>query len=169
MPPISLLGSPGRRTTGGRAPDFCSALLPQGYRPSALQERLNVGGNEGVFRNMLKRREVLKIAPRARPTADGYWLHVSRAAMACRTTFSSIQSNAFEDAYEMFMGTKGILILKHEVEAYLFSEGEGATTRVEVSRRSSNPIVDASATRPACLTANKSAEQQARLVSPLND
>ena len=130
-------------------------------------------------------------------------------------TFSSIQSNAFEDAYEMFMGTKGTLILKREVEAYLFSEGEGASTRVEVSRQSANPIVDASATRAAdtpgraidsapggqtdkgaayrnetsefcaairtgaqvrcgpekamrsaiaCLTANKSAEQKARLV-----
>lgn len=64
-------------------------------------------------------------------------------------TFSSIQSNAFDDAYEMFMGTKGTLILKHEVEAYLFGEGDGAATRVEVSRQSSNPIVDASATRPA--------------------
>ena len=64
-------------------------------------------------------------------------------------TFSSIQSNAFEDAYEMFMGTKGTLILKREVEAYLFGEGEGAATRVEVSRQSANPIVDASATRPA--------------------
>jgi len=64
-------------------------------------------------------------------------------------TFSSIQSNAFEDAYEMFMGTKGTLILKHEVEAYLFGEGDAAATRVEVSRQSANPIVDASATRPA--------------------
>jgi len=64
-------------------------------------------------------------------------------------TFSSIQSNAFEDAYEMFMGTKGTLVLKHEVEAYLFGEGDAAATRVEVSRQSANPIVDASATRPA--------------------
>ncbi|HSQ19513.1 MAG TPA: Gfo/Idh/MocA family oxidoreductase [Blastocatellia bacterium] len=64
-------------------------------------------------------------------------------------TFSSIQSNAFEDAYEMFMGTKGTLILRHETEAYLFGEGEAAATRVEVSRQSANPVVDASATRPA--------------------
>jgi predicted dehydrogenase len=64
-------------------------------------------------------------------------------------TFSTIQSNAFEDAYEMFMGTKGTLILKHETEAYLFAEGEGAATRVEVSRQTANPIVDASATRAA--------------------
>jgi len=64
-------------------------------------------------------------------------------------TFSSIQSNAFDDAYEMFMGTKGTLILKHETEAYLFNEGESVSTRVEVSPRSSSPVVDASATRAA--------------------
>jgi predicted dehydrogenase len=64
-------------------------------------------------------------------------------------TFSSIQSNAFEDAYEMFMGTKGTLILRHETEAYLFAEGEAGSTRMEVSRQSSGPVVDASATRPA--------------------
>ena len=62
-------------------------------------------------------------------------------------TFSSIQSNAFEDAYEMFMGTKGTLILKHEVEAYLFNEGEGQSTKVEVSPQTSGPVADASATR----------------------
>ena len=64
-------------------------------------------------------------------------------------TFSSIQSNAFEDAYEMFMGTRGTLILKHETEAYLFTEGEAGSTRMEVSRQNSSPIADASATRPA--------------------
>jgi predicted dehydrogenase len=64
-------------------------------------------------------------------------------------TFSSIQSNAFDDAYEMFMGTKGTLILKHETEAYLFNEGENLSTRVEVSPRQSSPVVDASATRAA--------------------
>src|SRR5215813_680725 len=64
-------------------------------------------------------------------------------------TFSSIQSNAFEDAYEMFMGTKGTLILKHETEAYLFNEGEGASTRIEATRQSAAPVADASATRPA--------------------
>jgi len=64
-------------------------------------------------------------------------------------TFSSIQSNAFDDAYEMFMGTKGTLILRHETEAYLFNEGEAQTTRVEVSPKSSAPVADGSATRPA--------------------
>lgn len=65
-------------------------------------------------------------------------------------TFSTIQSNAFEEAYEMYMGTKGTLILKREIEAYLFTEGEAQTTRVEVSRQSGNaPVADASASRPA--------------------
>jgi predicted dehydrogenase len=62
-------------------------------------------------------------------------------------TFSSIQSNAFDEFYEMYMGTKGTLIMTRELEAYLFSEGEGASTRVEVSRQSSAPVADASASR----------------------
>jgi predicted dehydrogenase len=64
-------------------------------------------------------------------------------------TFSSIESNAFEDAYEMYMGTKGTLILRREVEAYLFTEGEGSSTRVEVSPKTSEPVADSSATRTA--------------------
>jgi predicted dehydrogenase len=64
-------------------------------------------------------------------------------------TFSSIQSNAFEDAYEMYMGTKGTLILTHEVDAYLFNEGEGpTTTKVEVSKQGAGPVADSSASRP---------------------
>ncbi|MEP7272970.1 MAG: Gfo/Idh/MocA family oxidoreductase, partial [Acidobacteriota bacterium] len=64
-------------------------------------------------------------------------------------TFSSIESNAFEDAYEMFMGTKGTLILRKETEAYLFNEGEAQSTRVEISKQGTDPVADASATRPA--------------------
>ena len=64
-------------------------------------------------------------------------------------TFSSIQSNALEDAYEMFMGTKGTLILKHESEAYLFNEEEGQSPKVEVSQRTSGPVAGASATGAA--------------------
>lgn len=37
-----------------------------------------------VLRTMLKRREFLKFTPRPAAPAAGYWLHVSRAAMACR-------------------------------------------------------------------------------------
>jgi predicted dehydrogenase len=64
-------------------------------------------------------------------------------------TFSSIESNAFEDHYEMFLGTKGTLILQNENEVYLFNEGESQTTRVEVSTQTAAPVADASATRPA--------------------
>jgi predicted dehydrogenase len=64
-------------------------------------------------------------------------------------TFSSIESNAFEDAYEMYMGTKGTLILRRETEAYLFTEGEANSTRVEVSPKTSEPVADSSATRAA--------------------
>jgi predicted dehydrogenase len=64
-------------------------------------------------------------------------------------TFSSIESNAFEDHYEMFLGTKGTLILQNETEVYLFNEGGAATTKVEVSPQTSAPVADASATRPA--------------------
>lgn len=64
-------------------------------------------------------------------------------------TFSSIESNAFEDHYEMFLGTKGTLILQNEIEVYLFNEGAEQATKVEVSRQTAAPVADASATRPA--------------------
>lgn len=65
-------------------------------------------------------------------------------------TFSSIQSNAFDEYYEMYMGTQGTLIMTRELEAYLFKEGEGATsTRVDISRQSSGPVADSSASQPA--------------------
>jgi len=37
--------------------------------------------------------------------------------------FTSIESNAFDDYYEAYYGTKGTLLLKGEIEAYLFEEG----------------------------------------------
>lgn len=80
-------------------------------------------------------------------------------------TFSSIESNGFEDAYEMFLGTKGTLILRHEVEAYLYGEGKDdapvQATKVETSpQSSSNPVADASATRPTSDTAGRSVSTQ---------
>jgi len=66
-------------------------------------------------------------------------------------TFTSIQSNAFDENYEMFMGTKGTLIMTRELEAYLFHEGEGPApnTRVEVSRQGPSPVADSPASQPA--------------------
>ena len=40
--------------------------------------------------------------------------------------FSSIESNAFDDYYEMYMGTKGTLIMNREQDALLFEEGSAA-------------------------------------------
>jgi predicted dehydrogenase/uncharacterized membrane protein YphA (DoxX/SURF4 family) len=63
--------------------------------------------------------------------------------------FSSIESNSFDDYYEMFMGTRATLILKREVEAYLFEEGSGRnSTGVEVTAKTSGPALEASETRP---------------------
>jgi predicted dehydrogenase len=65
-------------------------------------------------------------------------------------TFTSIESNAYDDYYEQFFGTKGTLIFKAESEVYLFGEAEaGKTTNLEVSPRSGNAIVDASESRKA--------------------
>ncbi|HEU4387535.1 MAG TPA: Gfo/Idh/MocA family oxidoreductase [Blastocatellia bacterium] len=64
-------------------------------------------------------------------------------------TFSSIQSNKFDDYYEMFMGTKGTLILHAETEAMLFNEGEAGATAVEVSKQTSGPVIDSSESRRA--------------------
>lgn len=66
-------------------------------------------------------------------------------------TFSSVESNAFEQRYEAFYGTKGTLIITNENEALLFEEGAGANTRptgIEVTAKS-GPALDASETKPA--------------------
>jgi predicted dehydrogenase len=64
--------------------------------------------------------------------------------------FSSIESNAFDDYYEMYMGTKGTLILRREVEAMLFAEGDGdQLTGLEIIPRGPGAVLDASETQPA--------------------
>jgi predicted dehydrogenase len=64
-------------------------------------------------------------------------------------TFSTIESNGFENYYEAFFGTKGTLILEGEAEAYLFTEGEDAArTGIEVAARS-GPALEASESRAA--------------------
>jgi predicted dehydrogenase len=70
-------------------------------------------------------------------------------------TFTSIQSNAFDEYYEMYMGTKGTLFMTRELDSYLFHEGDDVTaqTRVEVSRQGSGPVADASASQPVADTA----------------
>ena len=76
--------------------------------------------------------------------------------------FSSVESNAFDDYYEMYMGTKGTLILTRESEALLFHEGAGGQpTAVEVTRQTAGgPAAESSET----MTANTNAST-ARLPS----
>jgi predicted dehydrogenase len=65
-------------------------------------------------------------------------------------TFTTIQSNEYEDYYEQLLGTKGTLIFKRESEVYLFGEGDAKQTNLEVTPRTSgNAIVDASESRAA--------------------
>jgi predicted dehydrogenase len=66
------------------------------------------------------------------------------------TTFSSVESNAFDERYEAFFGTKGSLIMYNEAEALLFDEsGDGPPTSVEVSGSPGGAAAHASETKPA--------------------
>jgi predicted dehydrogenase len=66
------------------------------------------------------------------------------------TTFSSVESNAFDERYEAFFGTKATLIMYNEAEALLFEEGgAGTSTGVEVSNVTGGAVVHASETKPA--------------------
>jgi predicted dehydrogenase len=66
-------------------------------------------------------------------------------------TFTSIESNAFDERYEAFFGTKGTLIMHNEADALLFEEGAAGPrpTTVEVSAMPGGAAVDASETQPA--------------------
>ena len=66
-------------------------------------------------------------------------------------TFSSIESNAFDQYYETYFGTKGTLILEREHDAFLFEESAAAAgpTAIEVTAKTGGPAVDASESRPA--------------------
>jgi predicted dehydrogenase len=62
--------------------------------------------------------------------------------------FTSIESNAFDHYYEMYMGTKGTLILRGETEVYLFEEGGGENaTSLTVAPKGTGPVLDASESR----------------------
>src|SRR5215510_1024908 len=65
-------------------------------------------------------------------------------------TFSSIESNAFDERYEMFFGTKGTLIMHNENEALLFDEGSAAArpTGVEVAPKGPGALLETSETKP---------------------
>jgi predicted dehydrogenase len=63
--------------------------------------------------------------------------------------FSSLESNAFDDYYETYYGTKGTLILKRESEAMLFMEGKegSAATSLELAAKTSGPVLESSETQ----------------------
>lgn len=64
-------------------------------------------------------------------------------------TYSSVESSAFENRYEIFFGTKATLLVRNENEALLFEEGgDNRGTGVQVSPREGAPAADASETRP---------------------
>jgi len=65
-------------------------------------------------------------------------------------TFSSIESNAFDERYEAFFGTKGTLIMHNENEALLFDEGTGAPapTVVETAAKGPGALLETSETKP---------------------
>jgi predicted dehydrogenase len=64
-------------------------------------------------------------------------------------TFSSIESNAFDERYEAFFGTKGTLIMYNENEALLFGEGtDGARpTGVETAPKGPGALLETSETK----------------------
>ncbi len=77
-------------------------------------------------------------------------LYVTYAYPEGRTaTFTSIQSNKFDHYSEQFMGTKGTLILQGETEAFLFNEEDSKPTTIEMTKQTSNPVLDASESRSA--------------------
>ena len=64
--------------------------------------------------------------------------------------FSSIESNAFDDYYEMYLGTKGTLIMLREREALLFEEGGGGRqTGIEVTPAGNGAAAQSSETMAA--------------------
>ena len=48
----------------------------------------------------------------------------------------------------MYMGTKGTLILRREIDAMLFSEGGGELTGLDITPRGEGAVIDASETQP---------------------
>ena len=65
-------------------------------------------------------------------------------------TFSSIESNANDQRYEAFYGTKATLIMYNESDALLFDEtAEGRQTTLEVARLPGGAAIDASETKRA--------------------
>ena len=65
-------------------------------------------------------------------------------------TFSSGESNAYDERYEAFYGTKGTLIIRNENEALLFAEGDAAArqTSIEAAPKGPGALLQTSETKP---------------------
>jgi len=86
-------------------------------------------------------------------------------------TFTSIESNEFDDNYEQVMGTKGTLIFKGESEVYLFPEATTKSTALEVTPRKGNAVLDASESRVADAAGGRTVAQNPagdKIVEPLD-
>ena len=89
-------------------------------------------------------------------------------------TFSSGESNAFDERYEAFFGTKGTLIIRNENDAMLFDEGAAAAARptgVEVAPKGAGAALETSETKPQQAGGNATQRAQtgaagAQAVSP---
>jgi predicted dehydrogenase len=83
-------------------------------------------------------------------------------------TCSSIQSNKHDDYSETILGTKGTLILTHETEAYLFSEGDREAPVTLDVRSAAGPLLEASASRArdATGTPDSGSSLRASVLSP---
>jgi predicted dehydrogenase len=79
-------------------------------------------------------------------------------------TFSSVESNAFDERYEAFFGTKGTLIIRNENDAMLFDEGTETTTGVAVAPRGAGAALETSETKPQ--QAGGNATQRAQAAGP---
>lgn len=65
-------------------------------------------------------------------------------------TFSSVESNAFDQAIETFYGTKATLVMYNEREALLFDEGgSGNPTSLNVTSTAGGAALQATETKPA--------------------
>ena len=78
-------------------------------------------------------------------------------------TFSSIESNAFDERYEAFFGTRGTLIIRNENDAMLFDEGDAAAraTAVEVAPKGAGAALETSETKPSQAGGSATARAQA--------
>jgi predicted dehydrogenase len=73
-------------------------------------------------------------------------------------TFSSVESNAFDERYEAFFGTKGTLIIRNENEAMLFDEGDARATGIDVAPKGAGAALQASETKPRQAGGNATAK-----------